>query len=821
MKEKINRLARGIIDSGSPQAEIRPASFCESASFSKSARRSIEIQSKNRISVKGLCYSDNPRVQIENGAFAGEKCRIFFQIDTSFLKTGTVIYGTICLITNAGEFSIPYRFTAEGEDRYTRQKEENGIPELTAEPGGMYRRDFSGEQLSDFESFLLEHLPEDEALFSELAALLIRTSQNSLFAFRIYEEAIRRGLRLARLYEAYLEAFPDDQEQPMPKEVLLYFSYESGLPKSVKAPVYRNILLFEVPGSELYLRYEPEIRAYAMEALLQGKMDSSLSVIYTHMIYPDMLDEKAARMLPALALSQRFTCYDVRMSRLVIRYPELSGEEVYPLEEGRVFAPVYFPNAEILFLDRYGRYYRGADYKRRPAMERKDLLLRAFELAPAHPMVRLAAAKKIVEKGISEEQEKSLLLDAMRSLPLSGPFRSSLIDRLLEFGGSMAFLGEVDVDGLSGAQKKKIFSAFLRGGDLGNAYAMLKRYGLLIAESEDLKKLCRSMIAAGEVPEEEKDARFFLSALRRVFDEGSREKEVLSVLAGRYEGATEDMYAILSACLEQGVDGAELSERIMITKLFADVRTHLDEAFAVYQKAQPGMQGLIARAYLSVRAYDGFVREERLPAAVYDSLYEAIRSAEDQTKLPDIWLIAWTAHAAGSMREPDEEERKLLKKVTAELCREGLVFSYMGQLSAKGLADPSYGEKSYIEYHGDRFRKPRLLLKIVPEDTEFHEEEMRRVCQGVYVKEFRLFADDRLHYLIYDGSTAEEPVQEGELSGRAPSKALEEQSPYERLNRMTAELLSGDEEALRRSMQAYALDEEICASLFDVRERGV
>ena len=88
MKEKINRLAKGIIDSETPKAELIPPSFEERVSFSGSGRRELSLRSVNGLGIKGLCYSDNPRVRIENAVFLGNKNRIAFRVDPSFLKAG-------------------------------------------------------------------------------------------------------------------------------------------------------------------------------------------------------------------------------------------------------------------------------------------------------------------------------------------------------------------------------------------------------------------------------------------------------------------------------------------------------------------------------------------------------------------------------------------------------------------------------------------------------------------------------------------------------------------------------------------------------------
>ena len=55
------------------------------------------------------------------------------------------------------------------------------------------------------------------------------------------------------------------------------------------------------PSSELYQSYIREMEQFAMEQLFALRIDSRLAVIYEHMIYQDMIDERAARScLPSL-----------------------------------------------------------------------------------------------------------------------------------------------------------------------------------------------------------------------------------------------------------------------------------------------------------------------------------------------------------------------------------------------------------------------------------------------------------------------------------------------------------------------------------------
>ncbi len=814
MKEKINRLAKGIMENDRPEAELFPASFDEEITFGESGRREFQLRSKNGIGVKGLCYSDNPRVLVEDAVITGNRNRIIFRVDPSFLKEGTVIYGRICLITNAGEFTLPYRFTATGTSVYDRREETEEEFTVVSDNDPRYQISTGG-SLTEFQSFLLENLPEDDELLSELAALLIREQQTDLFAFRVYEEAVARDIKLTRLYEYYIYAFPDDFTDPIPKEVLLYFSYDNTLDRYLKSVIYKNILTHFDSDSEIYKHYEPEMRDYALRSVLRGKIDDRLAVIYEHMIYPDMIDEHIARILPAVLKTVLIHCPDIRMSKVVVRYPELQGEEIYPIKDGRAYVPLYFPEAEVLFMDHYGRYCRGVHYEKTAVMNRPELLRRCFEQDPGHPMVRLSAAREILRKGVSNEQEMEVLLDVMKTLPLRESFREKIAEALIDFGGSMEFISEIHVDQLSGSQKQKIFRSLVKNGEPEQAYAMIRRYGLLIAEHDSLRELLLSLIREGRIPQEEKELRFFVSACRRVFDEGTRDKELLSCLCRVYEGSTEDMYRILEEAEKAGAETDGMAERVLITKLFADVREHLDETFTAYLKGQP--EELLLRAYFTVRCSDYFVEDRELPELFFEELQGYLSGKKEYGKLPSIYLLAWTKHYAREGSRKDGDQKCLAGKLLEQLLSEGLTFSYMKRLSDVTELPTEFLEKNYIEYHGDRHKRPRLFIKIEPEDSGYHEEEMRRIYQGIYQKAVQLFSDDELHYRIYEEDASGEPVQEGVLSGKNGGTEVPG-GRYGLLEQMASELDREDMNSLREHMSGYILREEMNRILFDVKE---
>lgn len=115
MKERINRLAKGIVDSDLPMMTYSPVKIEETIRINTTAKRELFIGSGNSLNVKGLIYSSNERVRFpdSNHAFGGMRNHVPYEVDTSFLAAGDQIAGSFYLVTNCGEKEIPYVFHAD------------------------------------------------------------------------------------------------------------------------------------------------------------------------------------------------------------------------------------------------------------------------------------------------------------------------------------------------------------------------------------------------------------------------------------------------------------------------------------------------------------------------------------------------------------------------------------------------------------------------------------------------------------------------------------------------------------------------------------
>lgn len=123
MRERINRLARGILNFDQPVLSVQPESLVLSVRRGEVLRTEISVNSANGFPIKGLIYSDHVRVRILRPSFGGRKNQLAVEVDARFLDAGDEISGKFSLVTDGGEAELPFCFiVTEGTAEEALQK---------------------------------------------------------------------------------------------------------------------------------------------------------------------------------------------------------------------------------------------------------------------------------------------------------------------------------------------------------------------------------------------------------------------------------------------------------------------------------------------------------------------------------------------------------------------------------------------------------------------------------------------------------------------------------------------------------------------------
>ena len=805
MKDTVSRLQRGIIIDERPVISVEPGAFSEPVYSDVEREFILSITCKGAGTVKGSVFCDDYRISIPSPSFSGRASRISFTADVSGLPAGSVISGSLYVISNAGEYEIPYRFTSGITAPHEETaKNASYIPCDKKETGSSHDKAETDRETL----FFINHIPEDDELLSDVCLDIIKQKAAGTLAYAFLRECIQRNIPVPRIYESFMEVFPEDGSDTVPREVLLYYSYEKNIPQQVAAKLYRSVIETEPRDSELYRLYEPYMRDFCLKNVLSGHTGRDLFVIYKRMLYPDMIDRKAAMLLPDILNTKEITVPSSSVKHVYLKYPELKGYAEAPVNNGRAYIPVHAPNALFYFSDDAGSEVICPSYDIVSMIERPDLMERCLSLYPGKGPLRLNTVKGILERGVKDGGEKELLVKALRELPLEDSFRKEVMKALCAAGGDTSWIdgySPLDFDFTEGILAYK---AYLNAGRYRDAYTLLKAHGLTDTDPADLSALSEALLSRREMNPAD-GGRFFMNLAVKAFTGAQCGYNTLLYLSEQYSGSIDIMAGIIREAGALGCDVSGICGRTLLFMLFCGRRKDIDSVFLSYVRKGVQDEGLL-KAYFVQRMDDYFLKDEELPSECFDVLREYFGIRKNAESLPVVLLLGFTKYMS-EKESLTKEETELCAKLSGILIRRDLIFRYTKHLRKKVKLPASVCEKYYIEYCAEKGGNPQLNIKIKPGSGDFYPVPVRPLYRNMYVGAVTLFYGEELQYRITDGAVL---LSEGSIK----VKKLHEKScdRYAMLNDMTEKLQKKDCEKLKEAMLSFAAMKEVNRKLFEI-----
>lgn len=662
---------------------------------------------------------------------------------------------------------------------------------------------------------------QEKPFLAAVCGMLIRGDCRGSAYFPWYEKALTEKISLTRLYEYYLYSLPPDYAYLMPKEVLMYFSYEKALDDYSRSVLYTNILKYMKPDAPIYQQYERDIEQFTMEQLLKSRINRRLVVLYQHMIYREMIDEKVARVLPSILKSFRIRLKNPNMKYVIVCYEELQEEDAFPIRDGVAYVPLFLERSVLLFQDEYGNRYANIPHRKSPAMEKeeiKDLEEQCYEIFPGHPMLRMQECGEIVDAGIQNAADAETLRRAVQSLPLRALYHRRILSQMIRYhrtgvekkdgGGDVGYLLGLDPDEMTRSDRAAVCEALIAQDYQREAWDLICKYGAEGISDEYLLSVCGRMIL--QQTSGESDEMLALAAL--LFERERFDSVILDYLCEYFNGSSDQMFRVLEQGKKAHVEIYDLPERLLAQMLFTGDSQQIDQVFDWYASGRKTGDSLV-KAYFTLKSADYFLRDLPTKDMVFSWLEGAVHSAAVLNRVPTIYLLALCRYYS-SLDGLDEERKTLCRDMVDLLLSEGRVFSWMQDLGRLILMPDTVMDKVIVEYHGSVETEPEIAVRILPEEEEFHPDKMRRVFAGIYVLQKVLFDGEILEYRITERpSDDKSPVITGKIEG-SRDRVLAGESRFTALNEMVRCFEEKDEAALKDKMKQYLTDYAAMEELF-------
>ncbi len=131
-------------------------------------------------------------------------------------------------------------------------------------------------------------LYDDVMILNAICTILIKGNLTDDRYFKWYELAVQEELKIAKLFEYYMESINVSKfTGELPRTVLLYFAHGNTLPYEKAALLYANVIKSEKNTTDLYLYYKEEMHVFMHQQLELRRINHNLRIIYKA-----LLDEK-------------------------------------------------------------------------------------------------------------------------------------------------------------------------------------------------------------------------------------------------------------------------------------------------------------------------------------------------------------------------------------------------------------------------------------------------------------------------------------------------------------------------------------------------
>ena len=246
--------------------------------------------------------------------------------------------------------------------------------------------------------------------------------------------------------------------------------------------------------------------------------------------------------------------------------------------------------------------------------------------------------------------------------------------------------------------------------------------------------------------------------------------------------------------------------------LFSGKTDRIDKVFSLYMKRKNASE-LLVKAYFTMKSTEYFMYHVPAEDQVFLYLERMVSETVDKEKLSTIYLLALTQYYAG-LERLDDKQKELCQTIVDILLSEEMILPHLKQLFGQIQIPEELMDKEILQYIGQKDSMVDLQIRIRPQEEKFHSNDMKRVYQGIFVKQKVLFDGEVLEYRIFEQKGEQRVLmKEGRLTCDRKEKGPKE-SRYQLLNQMSVCLNLKEEERLKELMEEYARKIAVVEELF-------
>ncbi|HKM35082.1 MAG TPA: DUF5717 family protein [Lachnospiraceae bacterium] len=654
-------------------------------------------------------------------------------------------------------------------------------------------------------------LKQDWHILMEICSLLIKGNKAGKEYIKWYKRGVEQELRITRLYEYYMMSVDTSTLEPLPKMVLMYFSYQNSLSYELAAYLYANVYRNRDGFPELYDTYRIKIEQFILEQILKKRINRDLAYLYKNLIIPQMLTPEIAN-----ALSELLFIHMVEIDRQDIRYVvvyeyALKQERMYPVSDGKAFVSLLSSDSRILFEDGFRNRYvasvphnieklllPGKLVKQIAPLTANNQNLNIYMCLFGREPAEVTAENESRFRYLLEEEEISDDVKKSISMQLIGYYYEH--DRIRELD---QYLDQIEADGLPLKERGEVMRYMVLRGKEEKVFTWLKEYGPYGIEPKVLVRLCNRMIGKNGWMENQ----ILTQAVLYAFRHGKYDEQCLHYLTLYFRGMMKEYRDIWKAAVDFSVDTYELCEKMLIQMLFSGA--FVGEKMDIFRSyIAGGAKQKVEEAFLSQCAYEYFVKDRLTESIIFHEMVSMFKRGEH---LHMVCKLAFIKFFSENRKERTQEIDEILTNMIQEMLKNHIYLKmFMDYLDLPGVDLTQLADRTIVEYRANP--KARAIMHYCVEHaegekSEYLTEEMQEVCGGVCFKDFVLFFGEQLQYYIMEEFDESEQLTESATIQKSDTANGNAEGKFNLVNDLSISNTLQDYETVDKLLEEYEYKE--------------
>lgn len=691
-------------------------------------------------------------------------------------------------------------------------------------------------RLKEFSLILLKtlsglySLKPDVRILQEICTLLIKGGKTGAACLPWYRAGVEEQLRITNLYEYYMMSLDLEAREPLPKRVLMYFSYQNHLDYEHSAYLYAEVLRNREEHEELFAAYRERMEQFAADRIRRGSINRQLAELYSSLLTPEMINGRTASPLARLIFAWELRVEDSSIQQVAVYQPHKRMPQRYVLSEGKAYVSLYGSGNTLIFEDKNGCLFADSvKYTLERLMEPELYLPMILPYVQDCPELDLylesrEAVKEPFEgetEGQPETEGTELVLERRlrlsREEDVDAYVKRNVCLKLLKAYYAMdnargmdELLRRISPEEFSPRSRARVLKYMASRGLTSKAYEWLCSYGPYFAEAKVVARLVSQIVEQEGLRED----RVLTAAAWYAFRKGRYDGNVLACLCSFYQGSVSELYAVWKAARAYGMDCSTLTERLLTQMLYTGV--FLEDGLEIFRLCQTGTKAELA--FLSWWSYhylagkQSLAGNEEAEEAILQKVRDCVKRGEGVRTVCRLAYLKHLSEKEETVRKQDELAADFLQ----ETALEGIHLDFLHRFTECRQLKEAMQDKTAAEYYGAPGVKVCIHYMPAGEGGEYQSQYMREVWGGIYFSEFVLFFGESLNYYITEEKDGEvKTVKEGTLKGRS-AEDWPEGSLYRLVNEMAAAEALQDKERFDSLLEEYYRREYYNKCLFEL-----